>query len=45
METMQVAGIGPGEELAAGADDLTQPGVAVITFSATSDPARCVRVD
>ncbi len=36
INALQVAGIGPGEELAPGADDLTQSGIAVITFSATS---------
>jgi len=37
VETMQVAGISPGEELAAGSDPLTQAGIAVISFSALSD--------
>jgi Tfp pilus assembly protein PilN len=34
IESITVAAIGPGDPLTAGADDLTQPGLAIITFSA-----------
>lgn len=37
IDSMNVVGINPGDELAAGADDLTQAGIAVISFSANSD--------
>lgn len=37
IDSMSVAGISPGEDLAEGADPLTQAGIAVISFSATSD--------
>ena len=37
IETLQVVGVAPGEELPPGADDLTQPGIAVMTFTASSE--------
>lgn len=37
IESMEIKGIAPGEDLAEGSDDLTQSGIAVISFSAISD--------
>lgn len=37
IESLNVQGIGPGDDLPEGPDDLTQPGIAVMTFSANSE--------